>query len=252
MTAQTHAPQPARVPRDKAALAAFVDHTLLKPETMAADVAALVEEGADLGVYSVCVSPSFVSLAVEVAAGRLAVATVCGFPSGKHMTDVKAFEAARAVADDADEVDMVIDVGTARAGRFDVVEADIAAVRAAVQPGRILKVIIESAALTDEQIVGACKAAEAAGADFVKTSTGFHPAGGASVHAVSLMARTVGAAGGGRLGVKASGGIRDLDTALAMIEAGATRLGLSGTASVLAGFDRDGSAPAPAAAPIDY
>ncbi|MFI2362727.1 deoxyribose-phosphate aldolase [Promicromonospora sp. NPDC019610] len=250
MTAQTHAPQPARVPRDKAALAAFVDHTLLKPETTAADVAALVEEGADLGVYSVCVSPSFVSLAVEVAAGRLAVATVCGFPSGKHMTDVKAFEAARAVADDADEVDMVIDVGTARAGRFDVVEADIAAVRAAVQPGRILKVIIESAALTDEQIVGACKAAEAAGADFVKTSTGFHPAGGASVHAVSLMARTVGAAGGGRLGVKASGGIRDLDTALAMIEAGATRLGLSGTASVLAGFDRTG--PAPAAAPTDY
>ncbi|MFD6445217.1 deoxyribose-phosphate aldolase [Promicromonospora sp. NPDC060204] len=252
MTAQTHAPQPARAPRDKAALAAFVDHTLLKPETMAADVAALVEEGADLGVYSVCVSPSFVSLAVEVAAGRLAVATVCGFPSGKHMTDVKAFEAARAVADDADEVDMVIDVGTARAGRFDVVEADIAAVRAAVQPGRILKVIIESAALTDEQIVGACKAAEAAGADFVKTSTGFHPAGGASVHAVSLMARTVGAAGGGRLGVKASGGIRDLDTALAMIEAGATRLGLSGTASVLAGFDQDGAAPAPAAAPTDY
>lgn len=246
MTAQTHASQPARLPRDKASLAAFVDHTLLKPETTAADVAALVEEGADLGVYSVCVSPSFVSLAVEVAAGRLAVATVCGFPSGKHMTDVKAFEAARAVADDADEVDMVIDVGTARAGRFDVVEADIAAVRGAVQPGRILKVIIESAALTDEQIVGACKAAEAAGADFVKTSTGFHPAGGASVHAVSLMARTVGAAGGGRLGVKASGGIRDLDTALAMIEAGATRLGLSGTASVLAGFDQDAGTPAPA------
>lgn len=246
MTAQTHAPQPARVPRDKASLAAFVDHTLLKPETTAADVAALVEEGAGLGVYSVCVSPSFVSLAVEVAAGRLAVATVCGFPSGKHMTDVKAFEAARSVADDADEVDMVIDVGTARAGRFDVVEADIAAVRAAVQTDRILKVIIESAALTDEQIVGACKAAEAAGADFVKTSTGFHPAGGASVHAVSLMARTVGAAGGGRLGVKASGGIRDLDTALAMIEAGATRLGLSGTASVLAGFDQDPGTRAPA------
>lgn len=245
MTAQTPATQPGRRPRDKAALAAFVDHTLLKPEAMAADVAGLVEEGAALGVFSVCVSPSFVSLAVEVAAGRLAVATVCGFPSGKHMSDVKAFEAARSVADDADEVDMVIDVGTARAGRFDAVQADIAAVRAAVPPDRILKVIIESAALTDEQIVGACKAAEAAGADFVKTSTGFHPAGGASVHAVSLMAQTVGALGGGKLGVKASGGIRDLDTALAMIEAGATRLGLSGTASVLAGFDPEAQTPTP-------
>jgi deoxyribose-phosphate aldolase len=243
MTAQPDAPRPPAVPHDKAALAAFVDHTLLKPEATASDVATLVEEGAGLGVFSVCVSPSFVSLAVEVAAGRLAVATVCGFPSGKHMSDVKAFEAARAVADEADEVDMVIDVGTARSGRFDVVRADIAAVRAAVPGDRVLKVIIESAALTDEQIVGACKAAEAAGADFVKTSTGFHPAGGASAHAVSLMARTVGAAGGGRLGVKASGGIRDLDAALAMIEAGATRLGLSGTASVLAGFDPEPQAP---------
>ena len=245
MTAQPDATQTPAAPHDRAALAAYVDHTLLKPEATAADVATLVEEGAALGVFSVCVSPSFVSLAVEVAAGRLAVATVCGFPSGKHMSDVKAFEAARSVADDADEVDMVIDVGTARAGRFDVVQADIAAVRAAVPDDRILKVIIESAALTDEQIVGACKAAETAGADFVKTSTGFHPAGGASVHAVSLMARTVGAAGGGTLGVKASGGIRDLDAALSMIEAGATRLGLSSTASVLAGFDTGAAAPTP-------
>ena len=242
MTAQPGAARPA-LPRDKAALAAFVDHTLLKPEATAADVATLVEEGAELGVYSVCVSPPFVALAVEVAAGRLAVATVCGFPSGKHMTDVKAFEAARSVADDADEVDMVIDVGTVRSGRFDAVQADIAAVRASVPVDRVLKVIIESAALSDEQIVGACRAAEAAGADYVKTSTGFHPAGGASVHAVSLMARTVGAAGGGRLGVKASGGVRDLETALAMIEAGATRLGLSGTASVLAGFDEGSPSP---------
>jgi deoxyribose-phosphate aldolase len=244
MTAQPEAPRNA-VPHDRAALAAFVDHTLLKPEATASDVALLVEEGATLGVFSVCVSPSFVSLAVEVAAGRLAVATVCGFPSGKHMGDVKAFEAARSVADEADEVDMVIDVGTARAGRFDAVEADIAAVRAAVPNDRILKVIIESAALTDEQIVGACKAAQAAGADFVKTSTGFHPAGGATTHAVSLMARTVGVAGGGRLGVKASGGIRDLDAALAMIEAGATRLGLSGTASVLSGFEAGAATPTP-------
>ena len=225
MTAQPEAPRNA-VPHDRAALAAFVDHTLLKPEATASDVALLVEEGAALGVFSVCVSPSFVSLAVEVAAGRLAVATVCGFPSGKHMGDVKAFEAARSVADEADE-------------------ADIAAVRAAVPNDRVLKVIIESAALTDEQIVGACKAAQAAGADFVKTSTGFHPAGGATTHAVSLMARTVGVAGGGRLGVKASGGIRDLDAALAMIEAGATRLGLSGTASVLSGFEAGAATPTP-------
>ncbi|GAB2489295.1 deoxyribose-phosphate aldolase [Promicromonospora xylanilytica] len=246
MTAQPETPRSPAVPQDKATLAAFVDHTLLKPEATASDVTTLVEEGAELGVFSVCVSPSFVSLAVEVAAGRLAVATVCGFPSGKHMGDVKAFEAARAVADEADEIDMVIDVGTARSGRFDAVQADIAAVRAAVPHDRILKVIIESAALTDEQIVGTCKAAETAGADFVKTSTGFHPAGGASAHAVSLMARTVGAAGGGKLGVKASGGIRDLNAALAMIGAGATRLGLSGTASVLAGFDAGAGADAPA------
>jgi deoxyribose-phosphate aldolase len=245
MTAQPEAPRTPAVPHDRAALAAYVDHTLLKPEATAGDITTLVEEGAALGVFSVCVSPSFVSLAVEVAAGRLAVATVCGFPSGKHMSDVKAFEAARAVSDDADEIDMVIDVGIARTGRFDAVQADIAAVRAAVPNDRILKVIIESAALTDEQIVGACKAAQAAGADFVKTSTGFHPAGGASVHAVSLMARTVGAAGGGRLGVKASGGIRDLSAALSMIEAGATRLGLSGTASVLNGFDANAAAPTP-------
>jgi deoxyribose-phosphate aldolase len=225
-------------PADQAALARYVDHTLLKPEATAADVSALVSEGAELGVFSVCVSPTFVAHAVAQAAGRLAVATVCGFPSGKHVSEVKAAEAARSVADGADEVDMVIDVGAATAGDFAAVEADIASVRAAVPAGKVLKVIIESAALSDDEIVGACRAAEAAGADFVKTSTGFHPSGGASVHAVEVMARTV----GGRLGIKASGGIRTLDDALAMIDAGATRLGLSGTAGVLAGFD--GSADA--------
>ena len=228
---------PVTVPADAKTLAAYVDHTLLKPEATAADVTAHVEEGAALGVFSVCVSPTFVAHAVAAAAGRLKVATVCGFPSGKHLSGVKAFEAARSVEDGADEVDMVIDVGAARAGLFDDVQSDIAAVRAAVPAGLVLKVIIESAALTDEQSVGACRAAEAAGADFVKTSTGFHPTGGASVHAVGLMSRTV----GGRLGVKASGGVRTLADALAMIEAGATRLGLSGTAAVLAGFDEAGS-----------
>jgi len=131
---------------------------------------------------------------------------------------------------------MVIDLGLVKAGSLDATQAEIAAVRAAVPAPKVLKVIIESAALTDEEIVAACKAAEAAGADFVKTSTGFHPAGGASTHAVELMARTV----GGRLGVKASGGIRDWATAVAMVEAGATRLGLSGTAAVLAGGRSEG------------
>ncbi|HWJ86000.1 MAG TPA: deoxyribose-phosphate aldolase, partial [Cellulomonas sp.] len=165
----------------------------------------------------------------------LKVATVCGFPSGKHHSSVKAAEAARSVADGADEVDMVIDVGAAKEGRFEAVQDDIAAVRAAVPAGKVLKVIIESATLSDHEIVEVCRAAEAAGADFVKTSTGFHPAGGASVHAVRIMADTV----GGRLGIKASGGIRSAGDALAMIEAGATRLGLSGTAAVLAGLEAD-------------
>jgi deoxyribose-phosphate aldolase len=214
---------------DATTLAGLVDHTLLKPEATADDVAALVAEGVRLGVYSVCVSPSMLPLDAQ----GLKVATVCGFPSGKHHSDIKAAEAARAVADGTDEVDMVIDVGLARAARYADVEADIAAVRAVVPSPRVLKVIIESAALDDEQIVAVCRAAEGAGADFVKTSTGFHPAGGATVHAVELMAATV----GGRLGVKASGGIRTAADALAMVRAGATRLGLSGTAAVLAGLD---------------
>ena len=219
-------------PHDAAGLARYVDHTLLKPEATVADVQALVEEAARLGVYSVCVSPSFLPLDTSAAPG-LHVATVCGFPSGKHHSDVKAAEAARSVRDGADEVDMVIDVGAAKAGRFGDVEADITAVRAATPAPVVLKVIIESAALTDDEIVAVCRAAEAAGADFVKTSTGFHPAGGASVHAVRLMSQTV----GGRLGVKASGGVRSAADALSMIEAGATRLGLSGTAAVLSGLE---------------
>ncbi|MBD8059755.1 deoxyribose-phosphate aldolase [Cellulomonas sp. JH27-2] len=215
---------------DPATLAQLVDHTLLKPEATRDDVAGLIAEGVRLGVYSVCISPSF----LPVDAGGLKVATVCGFPSGKHRTPVKAAEAAQSVADGADEVDMVIDVGAAIEGRYDDVQADIAAVRAATE-GVVLKVIIESAALSDDAIVAVCRAAQAAGADFVKTSTGFHPAGGATVHAVRLMRETVGDA----LGVKASGGIRTAEAALAMVDAGATRLGLSGTAAVLAGLEAD-------------
>jgi deoxyribose-phosphate aldolase len=213
-------------------VAAVVDHTLLKPEATAADVAAVAAEAAALGVYAVCVSPSMVP---DVTGAGVRVAAVAGFPSGKHLPEMKAREAALAVASGASEIDMVIDIGAAIAGDVDAVRSEIAAVRAAV-PGTVLKVIVESAALLtlgDEQLlVDVCRAAEAADADFVKTSTGFHPAGGASTAAVALMADTV----GGRLGVKASGGIRTAADALAMLDAGATRLGLSGTRAVLDGL----------------
>ena len=208
-------------------IASIIDHTLLKPEATAADVDALVAEAVELGTFSVCVSPSMLPLAVPE---TLKVAVVCGFPSGKHTTAVKTAEAAESITLGADEIDMVIDVGAAKAGRFDLVEADIASVRSVIPAPRILKVIIESAALTDDEIVAVCQAAAAAGADFVKTSTGFHPTGGATVEAVALMAKTV----AGRAGVKASGGIRSYETAAAMIAAGATRLGVSGSRQVLA------------------
>lgn len=209
----------------RARVAAMVDHTLLKPEASGADVRALVDEARELGVWSVCVSPSMLPLRAD----GLVVATVAGFPSGKHHSLIKGAEARLAVDQGAAEIDMVIDIGAAVAGDFNAVLADILTVREAIGFEPVLKVIIESAALSDEAIVEACRCAERAGANFVKTSTGFHPAGGASVHAVRLMAETV----GGRLGVKASGGIRTAEAALAMIEAGATRLGLSGTRAVL-------------------
>jgi len=210
-------------------IASIIDHTLLKPEATAADVEALIAEAVELGTFSVCVSPSMLPVAVP-ASSALKVAVVCGFPSGKHTTAVKTAEAAESIALGADEIDMVIDVGAAKAGRFDLVEADIASVRGVIPAPRILKVIIESAALTDEEIVAVCQAAVSAGADFVKTSTGFHPTGGATVEAVALMSATV----AGRAGVKASGGIRSYETAAAMIAAGATRLGVSGSRQVLA------------------
>jgi deoxyribose-phosphate aldolase len=217
-------------------LAALIDHTLLKPEATPADVAALVAEAAELGVYAVCVSPSMVPVAAQ--AGGVRVAAVAGFPSGKHVSAVKAQEAARAVASGASEIDMVVDVGAALAGEIDEVRSDIEAVRAAV-PGAVLKVIVESAVLLSQgdarTLAAACRAAEDAGADFVKTSTGFHPAGGASLPAVALMAKTV----GGRLGVKASGGIRTAADAVAMLDAGATRLGLSATRAVLDGLGHE-------------
>jgi len=229
------------MPMTRDTLARMVDHTLLKPEATPADVEALCAEANDLGVFSVCISPSFLPLASGALAPGIATCTVVGFPSGKHHADIKAAEAARAVADGADEVDMVVDVGAVRAGLWRVTEREVAAVRAATE-GVLLKVILETAALTDDEVVRACVICKDAGAEFVKTSTGFHPAGGATTHAISLMSGTV----GGDLGVKASGGIRTARAALDMVAAGATRLGLSGTRAVLDGLD-DPGAPAGAA-----
>ena len=210
----------------RAELARLIDHTLLRTDASHADVRALVAEGLDLGVFSVCVSPSM--LPVPDLPAALKLATVCGFPSGKHTTAMKVAEAAESVRLGADEVDMVIDLGLLKAGGYRDLVREIRAVRGEVP---LLKVIIESAALSDEEIVVACEAAAEAGADFVKTSTGFHAAGGETVHAVSLMSMTV----GDQLGVKASGGIRTYEQAAALVAVGATRLGLSATADVLAG-----------------
>lgn len=219
----------------RAQVAALVDHTLLKPEATVADIEKLVAEAVDLGVFSVCVSPSLVTAAAATAPAGLLVAAVSGFPSGKHLAEIKARESQLAVAGGAAEIDMVIDVGAALTGDLEATAAEVGTVRAAV-PGATLKVIVESAALLEfageALLQDVCRAAVGAGADFVKTSTGFHPSGGASVRAVELMAR---AAGDG-VGVKASGGIRTAEAAAAMLDAGATRLGLSGTRVVLDGF----------------
>ncbi|MCD5352417.1 deoxyribose-phosphate aldolase [Kineosporia mesophila] len=213
-------------------LARYIDQTLLKPEATPDDVRKLVADARELAVFGVCVSPSLVTVAKEAAAGSdLAVVTVCGFPSGAHSAAVKADEAKRSVAEGADEIDMVINVGAAVSGDYSTTEQEIAAVRAAVPAPHLLKVIVESAALTDEQLTAVCRAATRAGADFVKTSTGFHPTGGATVHAVEVMRAAISP----QVRIKASGGIRTLEDAEAMIAAGATRLGLSSARTVLAG-----------------
>lgn len=215
-----------------AGIAAIVDHTYLQSTGTRAEAEKAATEAARLGTYSVCVSPSMLPLSTA----GIRITAVCGFPSGKHRSSIKAAEAREAVQNGADEIDMVIDVGAAREGNYDAIQRDIAAVREAVPAPTVLKVILETAALTDEQIVRCCVAAESSGADYVKTSTGYHPSGGATVHAVELMAKTIAP----RLGIKASGGIRDWSTAEAMIAAGATRLGLSGTAEVLNGGQSTG------------
>jgi deoxyribose-phosphate aldolase len=216
---------------DRVSLAAMIDHTLLKPEATIAEVVALCEEATDLGVAAVCVSPSHLPITDGLGVG-IGVATVIGFPSGAHQPAVKAHEAEVAVDAGATELDMVVNLGLVKAGEWLSVGDDIGAVRASTPATVLLKVILETATLTRDELVEACRVAEGAGADYVKTSTGFHPAGGASVAAVALMAATV----GGRLGVKASGGIRDAATALAMVDAGATRLGCSASRAILDGL----------------
>lgn len=212
-------------------LARRIDHTILTPTAVPADIEKLCAEANRFQVAAICVSPSRLPLGDGWLDPAIAVCTVVGFPSGAHQAAAKAAEAALAVECGATEIDMVIDLGEAKSGDWAAVEAGIALVRKVVEPALVLKVIIESAALTDAEIVAACQVAEAAGANFVKTSTGFHPGGGATVEAVALMADTV----GGRLGVKASGGIRDHATARAMVDAGATRLGTSSTAAIIGG-----------------
>ena len=163
------------------------------------------------------------------------MASVVGFPSGAHLPSVKAAEAAAAVAAGATEIDMVIDLGHALEDRWEAVTAEVQAVRAAIGPDIVLKVILETAVIGPDRIASACRAAESGGASFVKTSTGFHKAGGATVEAVRAMAAAV----GGRLGVKAAGGIRTTADALAMIAAGATRIGASRTAAFLDGLPNE-------------
>lgn len=216
-------PVPA-MPTTAAELAALIDHTLLRPEATAEQVAAVAAEAAALGCASVCVSPSRLPVVTDVP-----VCCVVGFPAGAHAPEVKSAEAAYAVLAGAQEVDMVVDLGLVKAAAWTDVEDEIAAVRGACTGDTLLKVIIEAAALTDPEITATCEAAGRAGADYVKTSTGFHPAGGASEHAVGLMRAVV----GDELGVKASGGIRTAAQALSMISAGASRLGCSATAAIL-------------------
>jgi len=203
-------------------IAKFIDHTLLKPTAQRKDIEKLCNEAKEYNFASVCVNPCWVSYASKLLKGSdVKVCTVIGFPLGANDSAVKAFEAKTAIKQGASEVDMVINIGALKAGEYDIVKQDIQAVREA-STGKILKVIIETSYLTDEEKQKACKICTACGADFVKTSTGFSD-GGATVYDVILMD----AASGDKVKVKASGGIRTREDALKMIEAGASRLGTS-------------------------
>jgi len=214
-------------------LAPMIDHTLLAMEATEQQIIDLCREAHAWGCAAVCVLPLRVSLASDTLAGlgsSVEVCTVAGFPLGTSHSRVKALEAEMAVGDGAMEIDMVINVTDLIEGKDDDVCADIATVRIACA-GATLKVILETALLTEEQIIRGCELARKAGADWVKTSTGTHKAGGASLAAVRTMQTTVGQ----QLGVKASGGIRDRDTALQMVTVGASRLGVSATREILKG-----------------
>jgi deoxyribose-phosphate aldolase len=205
-------------------IAAMIDHTLLKPDATRNDIEELCREAAQFEFATVCVNPAWVALAAHRLAGTaVGVCSVVGFPLGSTTADVKGYEARRAIFDGAREIDMVINIGALKSGDLRVVERDIETVIAACREcGVLSKVIIEAALLTDDQKVTACTLAKAAGADYVKTSTGFGP-GGATAADVTLMRRVVGA----EMGVKAAGGVRDLEGLKAMVAAGATRVGAS-------------------------
>ncbi|TQS90097.1 deoxyribose-phosphate aldolase [Arthrobacter sp. TS-15] len=213
-------------------IASYIDHTLLKPEASEADVLKVCAEAVDYKFKSVCVNPVWVKTVTKALKGSgVLTCSVIGFPLGATPSDVKAFEARGAVLDGADEIDMVINMASARANDKGALVDDIRAVSEVVHAGEaILKVIIETSMLSDEQKVIACEAAVEAGADFVKTSTGFN-GGGATVEDVALMRKTVGP----DLGVKASGGVRSLADAQAMIAAGATRIGASSGIAIVKG-----------------
>jgi deoxyribose-phosphate aldolase len=214
--------------------ARYVDHTLLKPNATQEEIAKLCQEARDYCFASVCVNPSYVAFSAQLLRGSgVKVCTVVGFPLGSTTPTVKAIEARDAIANGADEIDMVINVGALKSGNDVVVFDDIKAVREATR-GRVLKVILETSFLTKEEKVRACAMSKKAGADFVKTSTGFG-GGGATVEDIKLMRETVGP----HMGVKASGGIRDTQAAEQMIAAGATRLGTSASVAIVTGAPQE-------------
>lgn len=214
----------------RASLAKYMDHTLLKPEATAADIDRVVAAARQFGTASVCVNPYWVArVAAGLAGSGVKTCTVIGFPLGATSTASKVAETRDATAHGAQEIDMVINIGELKADNDDAVRSDISAVaNAAHEADALLKVIIETCLLSDEEKRRACELSVAGGADFVKTSTGFST-GGATAADITLMRETVGP----ELGVKASGGIRTLEAAIAMIEAGATRLGVSAAVSIL-------------------
>ncbi len=209
-------------------IASLIEHTLLRANATQEEIVKLCEEAKKYGFASVCVNPIYVSLCKQLLKGTdVKVCTVIGFPLGATTTTVKVIEAKEAIANGADEVDMVINIGALKSGNYQLVLDDIKAVREATR-GKILKVIIETAYLTKEEKIKACELAKQAGADFVKTSTGFAPTG-ATVEDVALMKSVVGPT----IGVKASGGIRTLEDAIKMVKAGATRIGTSTSLAIV-------------------